>query len=189
MTGTKVEIGFISALSNLVPNTVLETIMHKNFTQLGVPVHDEQEIEFAGHIRATLAEEDKAEDIRFDRELEGKALSDKLMPYRESAVILPGSTDVGDVSWVVPTAQCMTACEALGTPFHSWQMVAQGTTSIAHKGMLHAGKVMAATAWEVMQNPQVISEAKAELKERLNGEVYRCPIPPEVTHYQVVKKN
>lgn len=189
MTGTEVEIQFISALSNLVPNTTLETIMHKNFSQLGVPVHDEQEIQFASQIRATLSPEDKAEDIRFAKELEGKELSDKLNPYRESAFILPGSTDVGDVSWVVPTAQCMTACEALGTPFHSWQMVAQGTTSIAHKGMLHAGKVMAATAWEVMQKPEIIAEAKAELKERLNGEVYRCPIPPAVTHYEVVKKN
>ncbi|GIO09973.1 amidohydrolase [Brevibacillus reuszeri] len=189
MTGTEVEIQFISALSNLVPNTTLETIMHKSFSQLGVPIHNEQEIQFASQIRATLSPEDKAEDIRFDKELAGKELSDKLNPYRESAVILPGSTDVGDVSWVVPTAQCMTACEALGTPFHSWQMVAQGTTSIAHKGMLHAGKVMAATAWEVMQKPEIIAKAKAELKKRLNGEVYRCPIPPEVTHYEVVKKN
>ena len=50
-----------------------------------------------------------------------------------------GSTDVGDVSWVTPTAQCWGACYAYGTPFHSWQMVAQGKLSLAHKGMVHAG--------------------------------------------------
>ena len=58
--------------------------------------------------------------------------------------MLSGSTDVGDVSWIVPTMQCMTACWALGTPFHTWQVVSQGAMPIAHKGMLQAGKVIAA---------------------------------------------
>ncbi|WP_339320523.1 M20 family metallopeptidase [Paenibacillus sp. FSL R10-2734] len=188
MSGTEVEIKFISALSNLVPNTTLETVMHRNFTALGVPVHNESEIAFAEEIRSTLSEADKAFDVRSDRQLVGKELSDKLAPYHESSVILPGSTDVGDVSWVVPTAQCQTVCDALGTPFHSWQMVTQGATSIGHKGMLHAGKVIAATALEIMQNPELIAEAKVELQERLNGETYRSPIPPEVIEYEIQRQ-
>ena len=92
---------------------------------------------------------------------------------------------MGDVSWIVPTAQCMTACEPLGTPLHTWQIVATGTTSLAHKGMLHAGKIMAATAFDVLQRPELIEKAKAELVERRNGEEYVCPLPPEVKEYKV----
>ena len=57
-----------------------------------------------------------------------------------------GTTDVGDVSWIVPTVQCHTACFAIGTPFHTWQLVTQGNLPAAHKGMVLAAKAMAATA-------------------------------------------
>ena len=57
-----------------------------------------------------------------------------------------GSTDMGDVSWVVPTVQARVATCAVGTSFHTWQAVAQGKSSAAHKGMIHAAKVMASTA-------------------------------------------
>lgn len=98
---------------------------------------------------------------------------------------MPGTSDVGDVSWVVPTVQCMVACEPIGTPLHTWQVVSTGKTSIAHKGMLHAGKVMAATAIAVLQNPEVLEKAKLELIEQRNGEEYVCPIPPEVKKYKL----
>lgn len=162
--------------------------MHRHFEAVGVPSHTEEECQFAREIRATLSDADKELDVRFDRRLAGKELADVLAPYRESTFVMPGSTDVGDVSWVVPTAQCQTVCDALGTPFHTWQMVTQGATSIGHKGMLHAGKVIAATALEAMQSPELIAAAKAELKDRLRGETYRSPIPPEVTHYEVQVK-
>ena len=73
---------------------------------------------------------------------------------------------MGDVSWIVPTAQYITACFVLGSPLQSWRGLHFGSTSIAHKGMLHAGKVIAATAVEVLQNPELIEKAKTELKER-----------------------
>ena len=65
----------------------------------------------------------------------------------------------------------MTACWALGTPFHTWQVVSQGTMPIAHKGMLQAGKVIAATAIEVMENPEILEQAKAEHQDLLKGNV------------------
>jgi Metal-dependent amidase/aminoacylase/carboxypeptidase len=94
--------------------------------------------------------------------------------------LLPASTDVGDVSWVVPTARCLGACFALGTPFHSWQLVAQGKSSIAHKGMLQIAKVMAATAAALYASPSLLEQAKAELREQSAGETYVCPIPDDV---------
>ncbi|KIL41231.1 amidohydrolase [Gordoniibacillus kamchatkensis] len=180
MTGTKVEIVFDKACSNLVPNTVLEQVMHEVFTKLGVPVFDDEERKFAREMRATFS----AEDINSipSKALRDKELADFIMPYGEQrgASAGSGSTDVGDVSWIAPTVQCVTACMAVGTPFHTWQLVAQGATSIAHKGMLHAGKVMAATALEAMRNPAVLAEAKAELSRQLAETAYTCPIPKDV---------
>lgn len=185
MTGTQVEIPVAGGLSDLIPNTVLETVMHKNFAEIGTPIYDEDEIQFAREIRSTLANEDKEHDIQFTKELKGKELSDVVEPYVESSEIMPGSTDVGDVSWIVPTAQCNTSCFVLGTPLHTWQVVTQGATSIAHKGMLHAGKVIAATAVDVMQNQNMIEQAKEELYKRKDGEMYISPLPEGLTLHKV----
>ncbi|MFJ5766968.1 M20 family metallopeptidase [Lysinibacillus sp. NPDC093210] len=185
MTGTQVEIDFASAASDILPNNTLEKAMHDNFVALGVPQYDENEQQFAKAIRATLSEADKKEDIKANKELEGKDLAHVIDPFIPSNGILPGTSDVGDVSWVVPTVQCMVACEPIGTPLHTWQVVSTGKTSIAHKGMLHAGKVIAATAIEVLQNPEVLEKAKLELIEQRNGEEYVCPIPPEVKKYKL----
>lgn len=185
MTGTEVEIDLASALSNVIPNTVLEETMYAQFEQLGVPTHTEEEQQFAQAIRQTLAEADKKVEEEVDRRLAGKDLADVISPYTPASNVFPGSTDVGDVSWIVPTAQCMTACEVLGTTLHTWQIVATGTTSIAHKGMMHAGKVMAATALQLLHNPELVEQAKAELVKRKNGEEYMCPLPKDVKQYQV----
>lgn len=187
MTGTEVEIPIIEGLSNLIPNSVLEAVMHKNFTALGGPVFDEKEKEFAKAIRETLSDADKEFDVESIHELRGRELSDIVEPIDDKGGLLGGSTDVGDVSWVVPTAQIMTACLALGTPLHTWQVVSQGATSIAHKGMLQAGKVIAATALEVMQNLEVIEKAKAELIDRLDGEAYVSPLFNEQPFVQVTQ--
>lgn len=190
MTGTNVEIIFDKACSNLVPNHTMQQIMFEQFTQLGTPQFSEQDYEFASEIRKTLSEQEKngggLAAIPVFRELLAKekdtALSTTLFPYNKAftTITMPGSTDVGDVSWVVPTAQCTTTCHAQGTQLHSWQAVATGTTSIAHKGMLHAGKVMAATAAAMLMQPKLIEQAKQELKERLGDERYQNPIPQDV---------
>ena len=73
-----------------------------------------------------------------------------------------GSTDVGTVSWVVPTVQCRAACYAIGTPGHSWQLVAQGQAPAAHKGIALAAKAMAGVAADVLRDPALLAAAKAE---------------------------
>ncbi|MDR0525552.1 MAG: amidohydrolase, partial [Spirochaetaceae bacterium] len=77
-------------------------------------------------------------------------------------------------------AQVLTACFPAGTVSHSWQHVACGLSSMAHKGMLQAGKVIALTALDMLEKPQLLADAKAEHARRLAGESYRCPFPPEV---------
>ena len=91
-----------------------------------------------------------------------------------------GSTDVGDVSWVVPTVQARGATCAIGTPFHSWQLTGQGKTGYAHKGLVHVAKVMAGTAVDALNNAGIIASAKADLKARTGDTPYVCPLPADV---------
>ncbi|WP_041749246.1 M20 family metallopeptidase [Brevibacillus brevis] len=180
MTETEVEIVFDKACSNLVQNKLLEEVMYKNFQELGVPMHDEAELQLAKEIRATLSKQELATSEKQSSDMPAPDMVTWLNPYDGSKIPLNGSTDVGDVSWITPTAQCTTACYVNGSTLHSWQWVSLGATSMAHKGMLHAGKVMASTAIDMLKNPKLIEQAKAELKQRLGGQTYVCPIPEGV---------
>ena len=81
--------------------------------------------------------------------------------------------------WVVPTAQFFTTCFVFGTPLHTWQLVSQGKTSLAHKGLLYAAEVLALSAIELFGNPELITEAKKELLKQTKGQ-YVNPIPPTI---------
>ena len=199
MTETELEVQFIKACADVVPNKELAKVVYDNLSRLELPSYSDEENLFARAIMATTppgAEDLKKfigrypDDLRkYSRLLEGKSLCDRVLPFHEDGpdALLSGSSDVGDVSWNVPTAQVVTACYALNTPGHSWQLVAQTRTSVGHKGMLLAAKVMACVAADLFVSPEILSAAKAELKERLGGEVYRSAIPPEVTPSPVGK--
>lgn len=185
MTGTTVEVEFVGTASNLIPNTVLADVMYENLVNVGVPAYDEADVAFAKEIRSTLSEDDlnnayAGRDWETVKKLKERVIADLIPPHSSTEAILSGSTDVGDVSWVVPTMQCLTTCFALGTPLHTWQVVSQGTMPIAHKGMLQAAKVIALTAVQVMQDPTILEKAKAELQERLDGKSYHSLIPDAV---------
>src|SRR5690606_23275333 len=97
-----------------------------------------------------------------------------ISPYKESELVLKGSTDVGDVSWVVPTAQLTAATSTLGTTLHSWQMTTQGITSVAHRGMLRAAQAMALTGIELINSPQALENVKDEFKIFRRKNEYKC---------------
>ena len=180
MTETEVEIVFDKACSNVVQNETIEQVMYKNFQELGVPVHDEEELKLAKAVRATLTDQEKQTAERLSADTPDPDMVSWINPYTGATIPLNGSTDVGDVSWITPTAQCTTACFINGSTLHSWQWVTLGATSMAHKGMLHAGKVMASTAVDMLKKPELIEKAKAELKQRLGNTTYVNPIPEGV---------
>jgi len=183
MTETQVEWKAISGMSNLLGNTPLEQAMYDNLVHLGPPEWDEADRKFAEEIRATLRPDDIAgAHLRFGITPDmDTPLCDRIIPLGSNGGGKGiGSTDVGDVSWVVPTAQIRGATYAIGTPGHSWQLTAQGKSGIAHKGMVHAAKVMAATAVDALRDPALLARAKADHAARTAGNPYVCPLPDDV---------
>jgi aminobenzoyl-glutamate utilization protein B len=104
-----------------------------------------------------------------------------VVPLGQIGEVMIGSTDVADVSWKVPLAEALVATHAIGTPAHTWQITAQGKSPAAHKGMVHAAKVMARTVERLLAEPAILAEARAEHAARLAAEPYVCPMPDDVT--------
>jgi aminobenzoyl-glutamate utilization protein B len=182
MTETQVDARVISAVSNLLGNAPLERAMHDNLVRLGPPPFDDADRTFAAKIQATLTEEDieaafRRTGVPVQR---GLALCDAIMPLEAKGEAMMGSTDVGDVSWKLPTVQARGATYAIGTPGHSWQLTAQGKMPAAHKGLVHVAKVMAGTAVDAIRDQTLLARAKAEHQARLAVTPYVCPLPADI---------
>lgn len=182
MTETSVKATVISAVSNLLGNTPLERALQDNLDRLGPPPFDDADRAKAAEFQATLSREDIESAYRRVGlpYREGVALCDAVVPLDTKREPMVGSTDIGDVSWVVPTVQARGATYAIGTPGHSWQLTAQGKLPAAHKGMVHVAKIMAGTALDAIQDETLRARAKADLKARTDRTPYVCPIPDEV---------
>lgn len=182
MTDTQVEISIMSAVSNLLGNRPLEEAMQRNFAALGPVSFDGADMTFAAEIQATLSPEEIASDYRRVgmKPAELKPLSDYIIPLDVHGEIMIGSTDVGDVSWVIPTVQAHVPTMAIGTPGHSWQLTAQGKMPAAHKGLAHVAKIMAATAIDALTDDALLAQVKKAHAEQIQETPYRCPIPAEV---------
>lgn len=191
MTETTVKKKFIDGCSNTVPNKVLETLLWDSMKEVGVPSYTEEELAYAqGLVDSYEMHTDSLpgfmtyenEAIRsFVDEASAhgtKPMNDYLIPYCYSEKQSAGSTDVGDVSWLVPTAQLNMACFPSKAPGHSWQNVSCGHTSIGHKGLLAAGKAIAAAAVELFEKPEIVQAAKEEFEKKTVGGYY-CPVPED----------
>ena len=172
MTETTMTKDFVKACSNTVLNHNLQQILYEKMLAIGTPEITEEDREFG----ARLSREGMAELANVNPE---DPIYTGIRPYKGESNQSMGSTDVGDVSWVCPTAQLWVANFVRGTPGHSWQIVTQGKLPLAHKGMLFAAKSMAATAAELFEDPAKLEPIKAEHRERTGGQ-YICPIPQGV---------
>ncbi|MCA3654157.1 MAG: amidohydrolase, partial [Methylobacterium sp.] len=163
MTETTMEMRIVSAVSNMVGNTPLEQALQTILEELGPPHFDEQDRAFATAIRATLSPQEIASVWHsIGMEDTGVPLADFTVPPDARRNPMIGSTDVGDVSWVVPTVQAHAPTVAIGTPFHTWQIVAQGKEPAAHKAMVQVSKAMASLAIAALTDPSLVAAAKAD---------------------------
>lgn len=190
MTETSVSMRQIDGTASILPNETLERVMYENMQQVPVPEYTAAEREFAEALHATYPAAVPGLLSNFNRQVwayankmtDGgkRAINDFIMPYVPYFAYAPGSTDVGDVSWLTPTAQITTATWTSASPGHSWQNVSIGRTSIAHKGVLQAAKIIAGSAADLMEQPELLEKARAEFDEAA-AEGYDCPIGKEVT--------
>lgn len=155
-TETKMEKEIIGGVYDLLPNEVLARLMHQNLTAVGGVTYTSEELEFARKIQQTLLGGTQPA-------INTAAL---IEPFKVDASGSGGSTDVGDVSYVVPTVGLGTATWVPGTPAHSWQAVACGGTDIGIKGMMVAAKTLALTGIDLLNDPSQIQKAKDEFQRR-----------------------
>ena len=155
-TQTKMEYEVIHGLFNVLPNETLARVVHDNLQTVGGVHYDAKEKAYAEKIIESF---EYAANVSID-------LSQNISPFRVIREGKGGSTDVGDVSWAVPTAGLRTATWVPGTSAHTWQAVAAGGTSIGQKGMMVAAKTLALSAMDYFSDPELLSKAKTELIEQ-----------------------
>jgi aminobenzoyl-glutamate utilization protein B len=168
MTQTTLEMRDIGSDANIIPNDVLAPVAQKNLEAVGGYKMDAGEQEFALALQKSLppggaGELSMTETIR------------ALKPYDPNEP--SASTDVGDVSWVVPTIGFTTATFVPGVAAHTWQAAASAGSNVGRDGMVIASKALALTAVELLESPDLVSRAQAEFHKQLAGKTYESPIP------------
>jgi aminobenzoyl-glutamate utilization protein B len=164
-TETKLEERYLGGTMELLPNNRLSDVALANLREFNHLKYDNQQREFAQRIQQTLT-----------KPLPLDIISEV---FDTSGEVGKGSTDVGDVSWVIPTAGFTTACFVPGTTSHSWQAVAASGMSIGKQGMQLAAQTMAASVWDLMTQPEILVEAKQEHARRREGRKYEPLLLPE----------
>lgn len=163
-TGTTMDYEMIGGTHELLPNLTLQKLMHDNLTKIGGMDYTNEEKVFADKIAISLGQEGA-----------NLTTAKSIQPYKTEAKAF-GSTDVGDVSFTVPTVGMSAATWVPGTPAHSWQAVAAGGTSIGKKGMMIAAKTLALTAIDLFKDKQLVSDAKKEFVERRGTDFKYIPL-------------
>ncbi len=162
-TGTRVEHEVIHGNHSLLPNEVMSRLVDKNLRLVGGMKYTPEEMAFARAIHATLGATER-----------GLGSEEEIMPYQLWHG--KGSTDVGDVSWTVPTAGLVTATWVPGTAAHSWQATAAGGTSIGEKGMLMAAKTLAMSAVDLFEDPPLLEKAREEFEDKRGPDFHYRPL-------------
>lgn len=191
MTETKVEVVFDKACSNILSNSVLEQLLYDCMKTVPLPSYTEEELAYAEKIKETITDADIASDMSLmmaqgaeKRRLASRyrelPMADFVVEHRHQELFLPGSSDVGDCSHAAPTAQFVGACFVPGTPAHSWQMTAQGKEKTAVKGMFYAAQVLSEACRRLLEEPELVKQARKEFEETTEGKPYECPIPAEI---------
>jgi aminobenzoyl-glutamate utilization protein B len=165
MANVDYEVKLVSGIYEVLVNRTGAGYLQKNLEFLGPLTYTPEETDFAKKIQQATGKPQVG-------------LHSKVEPLEETLENAGGgSTDVGDVSWVVPTIRLSAATAPIGTPWHSWAVVACGGMSIGHKGMLHASRALALTMVDLYEDPKKVEAVKAEFKQRKGDHVYSGLVP------------
>jgi aminobenzoyl-glutamate utilization protein B len=167
-TETEVEVELLTAIHQLVVLEESSRIIQENLELVGAPQFTPEEHEYARTVQRNLG-------------IEERGMHDEVIPLtpRGGDDFGGGGTDVAEVSWNAPVLRMTAATSPMGSPGHSWATVCTGKTSIAHKGMLVASKTLAATVLDLMLQPDLLAQVRAEWARKTEGKPYRSPLPPD----------
>jgi aminobenzoyl-glutamate utilization protein B len=164
-TETTHKVRLMTAVHEYLLNRPMQEALQKNLELVGAPVFTEEEHEFARSLQRVLNKEEKG-------------FNDKITPLPdEPGEVKGGSTDVAEVSWIVPTGGFNVTTAAADVPWHSWAVTACHGTQAGHKGALVAAKVIATTGVDVLTRPTFVQEARAFFLKATDGKPYQSPIP------------
>ncbi len=185
MSGTTHDIEFVTGCYDVLTNRTLGELLQENMKAIGGIAFDPQDYEFGRQLRATVSAEMVATSDKMTLESAaahvtladlGDVLCHAVIDPSDKDVVMPGSTEVGDVSHIVPTGNMVTACFPHGTPGHSWQLTAAVGSSIGTKGMMFAAQSLATTALDLIDQPEQLARAKAEFVAAKGSRTYVSPI-------------
>lgn len=185
MTRTTYKVEFLKGIYNKVPSRILSELVTRNMREIGAPEYTKEELEFAGEISKSITADMKKAALRKSKrpnweELMDVELDRSILDAWNEGEVMPGSTDVSDVSWKAPTLEFGTTCAVVGTPGHSWQNTAQYGMGIGHKGLIFAAKTIATSVLDLLINPELVKKAEEEQERRLAGREYKPPIPADL---------
>lgn len=153
-TGTRLEYEVIHGNHSVLPNATLSRLMHDKLQQVGGVQYDDGDLAWARQLATSL--QTSGADLA--------AAAARIEPFTEEQGM--GSTDVGDVSWTVPTSEMRAATWVPGTAPHTWQAIAAGGTAIGEKGMQVAARTLALTAAELFRDRDLLRAAREEFEQR-----------------------
>ncbi|HVB11236.1 MAG TPA: M20 family metallopeptidase [Bacillota bacterium] len=180
MTDTTHDVRLLCGCYDTLPNRALGDRLHENLTAIGAPRFTDEERQLARQLQATVGEGAVAKAVaqlkKRGAEITATDLFEGIAPQSGFGEPGGGSTDVGDVSYVVPTAQVRCVTAPIATPGHSWQNVVAVGSSIGQKGMGFAAQTMAATCCDLMREPELVARAHAEFREATAAAPYLSPV-------------
>ncbi len=183
MTGTRLEQKFQVGCYDYLPNKVVSDLLLESFRRVGPPRFSEEDFSFAKALEQSFGPGQKLSLLASNNiplEYAELKLHQDVAPIYDWGKSMPGSTDVGDVSWITPTGQLTAATWVMGTPSHSWQATATSGMAIGQKAMIAAAKAMAAAGYELIAKPDLLKKAKEAFLKDTKGRPYFSPLPAEM---------
>lgn len=166
-TQTKAKVQVYTGLYDLLPNTPLAERMQAHLERIGLPTYSEEEQAFAREIQQNFG-------------VEPQGMAAETQPLGDENFAMGASTDVGDVSWNVPTMGCGMPTMPLGIAVHTWAATACHGMSIGLKGALQVARVLAWTGLDIMTDADLRQAARADFERRVSGHPYISPLSPEI---------
>ena len=183
MTRTEVTRRYVTGCYDYLPNRAVTDVIWETMQELGDVGYTDEEREFAAELKETIPQdriEAGLEDVPEPHatELADAALYERPVPPYGVDEVGGGSSEVGDVSWITPTGQFRGATWAVGTPAHTWQAVA-ANGDFGTKGAVFAAKVLAGSAYTLLESPSIVDDAQSEFDEVTGDRQYETPLPPD----------